>query len=77
MIVGLRQYQNVWEMFLKPLKALSCGVGGNRIELVLWHALNLPFFKILEMLLFYVEPIMYNRIHLKIFLMVIRNIQIV
>ena len=44
MIAGLRQYQNVWEMFLKPLKALSYGIGGDRIELVLWRALNLPFF---------------------------------
>ena len=23
---------------------MSCGIGGDRIELVLWHALNLPFF---------------------------------
>ena len=45
MVAGLRRYQNVWEMFLKPLKALSCGIGGDRIELVLWRALNLPFFK--------------------------------
>ena len=41
-VAGLSRYQNVWDKFLKPLKALNCGVGGDRIQHVLWRALNLP-----------------------------------
>ena len=41
-VVGLSRYQNVWDKFLKPLKALNCGVGGDRIQHVLWCAHNLP-----------------------------------
>ena len=33
---------------MKPLKALNCGVGGDRIQHVLWHALNLPVFSNLK-----------------------------
>ena len=43
-VAGLSRYQNVWDKFLKPLKALNCGIGGDRIEHVLWRALNLPVF---------------------------------
>ena len=39
---GLSRYQNVRDNFLKPLKALNCGIGGDRIQHVLWRALNLP-----------------------------------
>ena len=48
MVAGLSQYQNVWDKFLKPLKALKCGAGGNRIEHVLWCALNLTVFSSLK-----------------------------
>ena len=41
-VAGLSRYQNVRDKFLKPLKALNCGVGGDRIQHVLWRALNLP-----------------------------------
>ena len=41
-VAGLSQYQNVRDKFLKPLKALNCGIGGDRIQHVLWRALNLP-----------------------------------
>ena len=41
-VAGLSRYQNVLDKFLKPLKALNCDVGGDRIEHVLWRALNLP-----------------------------------
>ena len=43
-VAGLSRYQNIWDMFLKSLKALNCGIGGDRIEHVLWRALNLPVF---------------------------------
>ena len=41
-VAGLSRYQNVRDKFLQPLKALSCGVGGDRIQHVLWRELNLP-----------------------------------
>ena len=47
-VAGLSQYQNIWDKFLKPLKASNCGIGGDRIEHVLWHALNLPVFSSLK-----------------------------
>ena len=43
-VAGLSRYQNVWDKFLKPLKAFNCGIGGDRIEHVLWRAFNLPVF---------------------------------
>ena len=39
-VAGLSRMQNVWGKFLKPLKALNCGVGGEKNQHVLWHALN-------------------------------------
>ena len=65
-VAGLSRYQNAWDKFLKPLKTLNCGIGGDRIEHVLWRALDLPDFLRLKKLLFYVEPIIYHWIHLKI-----------
>ena len=41
-VAGLSQYQNVRDKFLKPLKALNCGEGGDRIQHLLWRALNFP-----------------------------------
>ena len=41
-VAGLSRYQNVRDKFLKPLKVLNCGIGGDRIQHVLWRALNLP-----------------------------------
>ena len=39
-IAGLSRYQNVWDKFLKSLKALNCGVGGEKIQHVFWRALK-------------------------------------
>ena len=47
-VAGLSRYQNVWDKFLKPLKAWNCGIGGDRIEHVLWRALNLSVFSSLK-----------------------------
>ena len=49
-VAGLSRYQNVWEKFLKPLKAFNCGAGGDRIQHVFWRALNLPVFSDLKMI---------------------------
>ena len=37
-VAGLSRYQNVWDKFLKPVKVLNWGIGGDRIEHVLWRA---------------------------------------
>ena len=47
-VAGLSRYQNIWDEFLKPRKALNCGLGGNGIQHVLWRALNLPVFSNLK-----------------------------
>ena len=47
-LAGLSRYQNVWDKFLKPLKALNCVGGGKRIQYVLWYAFNLPVFSNLK-----------------------------
>ena len=47
-VAGLSWYQNVWDKFLKPLKALNCDVEGDRIQHVLWRALNLHVFSNLK-----------------------------
>ena len=47
-VAGLSRYQHVWEKFLKPPKALNCGVGGKIIQHVLWHVLSLPVFSHLK-----------------------------
>ena len=47
-VVGLSWCQNVWDKFLKPLKSLNCDVEGDRIQNVLWRALNLPVFSNLK-----------------------------
>ena len=41
-VAGFSRSQNVWDKFLNPLKAFNCGVGGDRIQHVLWRALNYP-----------------------------------
>ena len=41
-VAGLSPSQNVWDKFRNPLKAFNCGVGGDRIQQILWRALNLP-----------------------------------
>ena len=39
---GLNRYRSVWTKYLEPLKTLSCGIGGDRVQNVLWWAQNLP-----------------------------------
>ena len=39
---GLNRYQSVWTKYLEPLKTLNCGIGGDRVQNVLWRAQN-PF----------------------------------
>ena len=42
---SLSRYQNVWAKFLQPLRALNCGIGGDKVQHVLWRSHNLPVVK--------------------------------
>ena len=39
---GLNRYRSVWTKYLEPIKTLNCGIGGDRVQNVLWQAQNLP-----------------------------------
>ena len=41
-IAGLSGYSNIWTRYFKPLYAINCGIGGDRVENVLWRCRNLP-----------------------------------
>ena len=45
---GLNRYRSVWTKYLEPLKTLNCGIGGDRIQNVLWWAQNLPIISSLK-----------------------------
>ena len=35
-IAGLSHYSNIWMRYFKPLNAINCGIGGGRVENILW-----------------------------------------
>ena len=39
---GLNRYRSIWTKYLEPLKNLNCGIGGDKVQNVLWRAQNLP-----------------------------------
>ena len=39
---GLNRYRSVCTKHLEPLKTLNCGIGGDRVQNVLWWAQNPP-----------------------------------
>ena len=48
LIAGLARYSKVWNKFFKPLNAFNCGIGGDRVEHVLWRAHDLRCFSSLR-----------------------------
>ena len=34
-IAGLSRYSNIWKRYFKPLYAINCGIGGDRVENIL------------------------------------------
>ena len=38
---GLARYPEVWDLHLKPLHAINCGIGGDRAQHILWRVDNL------------------------------------
>ena len=41
-IVGLSRYSNIWNRYFKPFNAINCGIGGDRVQNILWQCQNLP-----------------------------------
>ena len=42
LIAGLSRYPNIWRRYFKPLNAINCGIGADRMQNVLWRSNNLP-----------------------------------
>ena len=41
-IAGLSRYSNIWNRYCKPSNAINCGIGGDRVQNILWRCQNLP-----------------------------------
>ena len=41
-VAGLSRYPNVWNDYFAQINALNLGIGGDRVENVLWQAIDLP-----------------------------------
>ena len=41
LVAGLARYPAVWDLHLKPLNTINCGIGGDRIQHALWRATHL------------------------------------
>ena len=41
-IASLSCYSNIWSRYFKPLNAINCGIGGDRVQSILWRCQNLP-----------------------------------
>ena len=48
LITGFVCYSKVWNKFFKPLNTFNCGIGGNRVQHVLWRAHDLYCFSLLR-----------------------------
>ena len=42
LMAGLHRYSKIWNNFFKPIDALNCGIGGDKVQNVLWRVQNLP-----------------------------------
>ena len=51
-VAELSHYQSVWAKFFQPLRALNCGIGGDKVQHVLWRAHNLPVVKSIKKVVF-------------------------
>ena len=41
-IAGLSRYNNVWKKYFEPLNSINCGIGGDKVQNVLWRCNSLP-----------------------------------
>ena len=42
LMAGLHRYYKIWNNFFKAIDALSCGIGGEKVQSVLWRVQNFP-----------------------------------
>ena len=42
LMAELHRYSKIWNNFFKPIDALNCDIGGNKVQNVLWRVQNLP-----------------------------------
>ena len=40
-MAGLHRYYKIWNNFFQPVDALNCGIGGDKVQNVLWRVQNL------------------------------------
>ena len=40
-IAGLSRYSNIWNRYFKPFNAINCGIGGDRVQNILWQCQNI------------------------------------
>ena len=41
-IAGLSRCSYIWKRYFKPLNAINCGIGEDRVDNILWRCQNLP-----------------------------------
>ena len=41
LIAGLHHYYKIWNNLFKTLDALNCGIGGDKVQYLLWQVQNL------------------------------------
>ena len=63
LIASLSRYPNIWRRYFKPLNAINCGIGGDRIQNVSWRTNTLSSFPFFKTLLFCVAQTISNEIH--------------
>ena len=42
LIADLSLYSDIWNRYFKPLNAINCGIGEDRVQNILWRCQNLP-----------------------------------
>ena len=42
LMAGLHRYCKIWNNFFKLKDALNCGIGGDKVQNLLWRVQNLP-----------------------------------
>ena len=40
LMAGLHRYYKIWNNFFKVMDALNCGIGGDKVQSVLWRVQN-------------------------------------
>ena len=40
LMAGLHRYYKIWNNFFKAIDALNCGIGGDKVQSVLWRVQN-------------------------------------